>query len=104
MEPKYVDIKKSTRKDKKMTAIFYNENKKKIRTIQFGSGQPTGKGTYLDHKDDKIKNAWIARHQVRGDFDAPMTASSLSRWILWNEPTLKDSIRNYIKKFNLKLL
>ena len=31
-----------------------------------------------------------------------MTAGSLSRYILWNKPTLKGSISDYRKRFNLK--
>lgn len=30
-----------------------------------------------------------------------MSAGSLSRYILWGEPTLRESIRVYKKKFNL---
>jgi len=26
----------------------------------------------------------------------------LARWILWNKPTIKESIKDYKKRFNLK--
>lgn len=32
------------------------------KIINFGLFPYAGKGTFLDHKDDKIKSAWIARH------------------------------------------
>jgi hypothetical protein len=32
------------------------------RTINFGVWPYSGSGTYLDHRDDKIRSAWRARH------------------------------------------
>lgn len=32
------------------------------KTINFGLYPFSGKGTYLDHKDEKIREAWKARH------------------------------------------
>ena len=31
-----------------------------------------------------------------------MSAGSLSRWILWNKPTLTASIQDYMRRFKLK--
>lgn len=100
-EPIAVLFDESDKKDKKMKATFILENGK-TRTIHFGQANPTGKGTYIDHKDDKIKRNWIKRHEVRGKFDDPMTASSLSRWILWNKPSLNKSIIDFKNKFGLR--
>ena len=36
------------------------------------------------------------------DFNKFMTACSLSRWVLWNKPTISASIKDYKKRFNLK--
>jgi hypothetical protein len=33
-----------------------------------------------------------------------MTAGALSRWILWNEPTLEDSFKDYLQRFDLEPL
>ena len=54
------------------------------------------------HKDDKVKRAWIARHQVRGTFNDPTSPSGLARWILWNKKTMTSSFKDYLKKFNLE--
>jgi len=94
-----VEITESDRKDKKMKAIFYDGDKK-IKTTHFGAKNPKI-GTYIEHKDKSIKFAWIARHEVRGDFKDFMTPSSLSYHILWNKPTLQASIKDYKNKFNL---
>jgi hypothetical protein len=30
-----------------------------------------------------------------------MSAGALSRWLLWNKPTLKESLEDFKNKFNL---
>jgi hypothetical protein len=94
-----VEFSPSTNKEKKYMAIFYSDSGEKIKTTQFGAKNAS---TYIDHKDEKIKNAWVARHRVRGTFNDYKSASSLSYHILWNKPTLKASINDYKNKFNLK--
>lgn len=32
------------------------------KLINFGQWPHTGKGTFLDHRDEKLKDAWQARH------------------------------------------
>jgi len=47
----------SKAKNKRFSIITPNGKK-----INFGLWEFKGKGTYLDHGDDKIKEAWRARH------------------------------------------
>jgi len=96
---KYIQLLKSEKADKRFDAKFYDIEKKKIKTISFGL---KGGNTFLEHKDDDIKHAWIARHSVTGDWKKPDTASSLAYHILWNKTTLSGSYNDYLKKFNLK--
>ena len=93
------DIKKSTNGDKKLMAIFY-EGDKKIKTVHFGA---SGYTDYIKSGgDDERKKRYIARHSNgTEDWNNYMTAGSLSRWVLWNLPTLQASIKDYKKKFNL---
>ena len=93
-----VEIKPSTNKNKKYMAIFFDDNKR-IKTTHFGS---KGMSDFTIHKDKERKERYLKRHQKRENWNAPMTAGALSRWILWNKPTLKGSIRDYKKRFNLK--
>ena len=96
-----VDIKKSTRDDKRYMAIFTNTDGSKS-TTHFGYANYNKTGsTFIDHKNEKTKSAWIARHIVRGNFNNFKSASSLAYHILWNKPTLTASINDYKKKFNL---
>lgn len=95
----YIQLLKSKVDGKKYTAIFYSDSRKKIKKTHFGL---KGGSTYIDHKDDDIKQAWIARHSVTGDWTKPDTASSLAYHLLWSKPTLSASYNAYIKKFGLK--
>ena len=97
-----VIIKLSDRKDKRYMAVFYDRDKK-LKTTHFGYADGMGKygSTYIDHGNMKKKDAWIKRHEVRGSFDDPMSASALARWVLWNKKTLRESIADYKRWFKL---
>jgi hypothetical protein len=47
------------------------------------------------------KSAYLKRHRKNEDWEDPRTAGALSRWILWNKPTIQESIESYIKRFNM---
>jgi len=94
----YIQLKKSTNPEKKYMAIFYDEQRKKIKTTHFGSAGMD----YTKHKDDERKNRYLTRHSANETWNDYMTAGSLSRWILWNKPTLSASYNDYIKRFGLK--
>jgi len=68
------------------------------KKVHFGA---KGSSTYIDHKDEKKKDAYIARHRVNENFNNPMTAGSLARFILWNKTTLSASINDFKRRFNL---
>ena len=88
---------KSDSKNKKMTAVFYDGDKK-VKTIHFGDSNGS---SFVDHKNEQKKDAWIARHKVRGTFEKFDTTSSLAKYILWNKTTIQSSIQDYKKRFNL---
>ena len=93
-----VVIKKSTNPKKKYMAIFY-ENKKKVKTTHFGAA---GMSDYTKHKDKSRKRRYLTRHRDREKWKDFMSAGSLSRYILWGEPTFRASVQKYKKKFNLE--
>ena len=92
-----VEIKKSTNPKKKYMAIFYDDGKRK-KTTHFGSA---GMSDFIKNRDEKRKKLYLERHRKRENWNSYMTAGALSRWILWNKPTLSASIADYKKKFNL---
>ena len=93
-----VIIKRSTNRQKKYMAVFYKDGKK-IKTTHFGAA---GMSDYTKHKDSNRKKRYMTRHRKRENWNNYMSAGSLSRYILWNKPTLKASITDYKKKFNLQ--
>jgi len=74
------------------------------KTVLFGA---VGYGDFIQYnkqsKDMAImkKQAYDARHRVTERWNDPMTAGALSKWILWNKPTLEASIADFKKRFNL---
>ena len=64
-----VIIKLSDRVDKLYMAVFYDKDNK-VKTTHFGYKDKDGFGsTYIDHKNDDKKDAYIARHKVNEDFN-----------------------------------
>jgi hypothetical protein len=92
-----VVIKKSTNKHKKYMAVFSNDQKV-VKTTHFGAA---GMSDYTKHKDPERKQRYLKRHKTRENWSAYMSAGALSRWILWNKPTLRDSKLDYKRKFKL---
>ena len=101
---KLLSIKPSDRAAKKYVATFCmceGETKccdRERKKVHFGA---KGSSTYIDHQDEKKKDAYIARHRVNENFNNPMTAGSLARFILWNKTTLSASINDFKRRFNL---
>lgn len=94
---KLIKITKSDKPDKKMMAVFKNLKTDRENTTHFGS---KGMSDFTKHKDPERKERYIKRHKVNEDWNKPTSAGALSRWILWNKPTLSASIKNYKEKFN----
>ena len=100
-----LSVSPSPKEDKKLKAVFCKCEKKldcknsNTKTVHFGS---KGSSTYLDNKNEKTKDAYIARHKVRENFNDPMSAGSLSRWLLWGPTTnLTQNINKFKSKFKL---
>ena len=89
-------LKKSNRKGKR----FVIEMPKFGHSHHFGSdvGQ-----TFIDHKDEKKKSNWIARHKVNKNWNDKHSAIYHSRKLLWSEDTLTKSIKKYEKEHNIKI-
>jgi hypothetical protein len=100
---KLIYIKVSTNKDKKLMAKFELENKK-TKTIHFGARGYKDYTIYYKKNIEEAnmkKKAYIARHKENEDWNDPLTAGTLSRYILWEKPTIEASIKYYVNKFKL---
>lgn len=93
MSLKLIGIYKSDKSTKKYKAVFNDGT-----VTHFGA---SGYEDYTIHKDNDRKNRYIIRHKRNENWNKPKTAGALSRWILWNKPTLSGSINDYKKRFNL---
>jgi L-rhamnose mutarotase len=72
------------------------------KTIPFGA---RGISDYTIHRDDERKERYINRHKKNEDWNNIYTAGFWSRWILWNKPSISESIRdtnNRFKNVNIK--
>ena len=97
--PVSVQFRPSTRTSKKIVAVFTLDNGR-TRTVHFGSA---GASDYTQHRDPVRKQRYLARHAPREDWNNPMTAGALSRWILRNKETLHASAHGYAQRFNIAL-
>jgi len=91
-----VVISKATQRGKKLQAQFF-DNGKKVKTTAFGA---EGMSDFTKHKDEARRQRYLQRHSKESWSD-PKTAGTLARYILWNKPTLRGSIADYKKRFNL---
>jgi hypothetical protein len=81
----------------KYTATFEDGTKTK-----FGA---TGYMDYIQYyKQDKLKakvrkQAYLVRHRSNETWNDRTSAGALSRWLLWNLPTLEQSIADFKRRF-----
>jgi hypothetical protein len=61
-----------------------------------------GADDYTIHKDDERKARYINRHRLRERWNDPSTAGFWARWLLWNKPTLRESIKDIQERFGLQ--
>ena len=95
-----IEISKSNRDGKKLKAVIDGK-----KTIHFGAN---GYSDYTKHKDPERKERYIDRHKKREDWGKSGVDSAgwMSRFILWNKPTLQASVNDANKKYtdvNFKL-
>jgi hypothetical protein len=94
---RFKTLRRSRNPEKKWDAIFEKEGKEKV--VSFGA---KGYSDFTKHKDVTRKARYIKRHSGMGEhWNKPDTPGALSRWILWNKPTLKGSLRDFRKRFSL---
>ena len=107
---KLIKIVKSTNDKKKYEAHFLLDNDK-IKIVRFGQAKARdfslindkSSPFYLPKVLDRnvVKASYLRRHEKREDWTNPLTAGALSRWILWDRPTLAASIKSFKKIFKL---
>jgi len=77
-------------------AVFEKDCKQKV--THFGA---KGYSDYTQHKDPERMRRYSNRHKSRENWRDPTTAGALSKYILWNKPSLRASIADYKRRFKL---
>jgi len=94
-------LRKSRTTGKKWDAVFeVREGKSgKERVVPFGA---VGYSDYTKHKDVTRRARYIKRHSGMGEhWRRPDTPGALSRWILWNKPSLSASVADFKRRFQV---
>jgi len=47
------------------------------------------------------KASYLARHKTTENWNDPKSAGALSRYILWNKPTVEASLSDYRRRFRM---
>lgn len=101
MKPvKLISVKPSKTKGKKYDAVFLYPDTTQ-RTVAFGA---EGYSDFTIHKDEERKQRYITRHSPREEGlwkTRPDSPAALSRYLLWEEPTLQTAIRRYKERYSL---
>ena len=90
-------LEKSKRKNKKWMVKVNNE------TIHFGDDRYED---YTQHGNKMRRSLYTTRHKKNEDWTKKgiNTAGFWSRWLTWEKPTIKGSIKNIEDKFNVTIL
>ena len=92
-----LSITESVKPDKKLTAVFDNDGRKK--TTHFGA---KGMDDYTITKDKEQRDRYRTRHAKDLKSNDPTKAGYLSYYILWGDSTSRaKNISEYKKRFNL---
>ena len=67
-------------------------------TVHFGA---TGYRDFTQHGDEERKASYLARHKTREDWTLKGVESAgfWARWVLWNKPSLAQSIADINRRF-----
>jgi hypothetical protein len=58
----------------------------------------TGYSDFTKHKDPKRMQRYLSRHKKRENWGNLKSAGALSRYILWNKPSLSASVADYKRR------
>jgi hypothetical protein len=109
-----IKLSRSEKPDKKFKVVVGLKKKARseatpLKTIHFGA---KGMSDYTINRDPERKRLYLKRHDPRGRVRARenwsksgiQTAGFWSRWLLWNKPSLDESIRDIEKRFRVKIM
>ena len=97
---KYAQLTKSSVQGKKYTIVFFDADRKKVKTINFGA---TGYDDFTKTGDKEQRDRYRDRHSnSRENHNVPDTPASASWHILWgNSTSVSANYNSYLRRFNL---
>ncbi len=100
-----IKLSQSTRQGKKFMVQFINKETNKNKTVHFGAD---GYTDYIQlnqigskSQADEHKERYLLRHKNNEDWSDITTSGFWSRWLLWNLPTINESIKYIENNFNV---
>lgn len=96
---KLKEVRPAKNKKYKLEAVFIKDGKELI--TRFGAVGYKDYTIYSTDEREGKKRSYIARHSVNEDWSDPVKAGTLSRYILWNKPTVAESVKDFVKRFKL---
>lgn len=97
---KVVKLIRSPIKGKKWRVELYDKSEDKKAHVDFGAD---GYEDFTIHKDEIRKGLYLGRHKAREDWSISgvLTPGFWSRWLLWNRPSLRESLQDVKSRYNL---
>lgn len=84
----------------KFKVFVHDANFKRSKTIKFGDSNYQD---YTIHKDPLRKKLYDSRHKKNENWSDPYTAGFWAKQLLWNKPTLQESIKDIENRFNITI-
>lgn len=93
---------KSDKPAKKFYIQFINPKSGREKKVYFGQA---GASDMTQHGDELRRQRYLARHSGMGEnYRDIHTPGALSKFLLWNKPTLSASIRDTNKRFGVQII
>jgi hypothetical protein len=106
--PKLLRVVPSATREKKYDAVFRlaegGAADAREKVVSFGGRRENGVpyDDYLNSGNRMKREAYIARHRVNEDWTDPMSAGTLSRYLLWGDSRkMSENLRAYRRRFGV---
>ena len=86
-------LEESQNPSKKYSVIRLNPS---LKYISFGQ---RGANDFTISRDEDKKRNYLARHKPNENWENSDTAGFWARWLLWNKPSLEESIHDIESRF-----
>ena len=97
---KFLGLAKATDGIHKYVATFETDGREK--NVKFGAKGMKDYTLFSPAEREERKRRYLTRHKAREDWGSPDTPGALSRWILWNKPSVSASLRDYKRRFHFE--